>query len=52
VLALISGPLPQARDRLAALAERLRDFSLRQCLGLGFAVLLGLMALLIWLERP
>ena len=51
VLALISGPLPRARDRLAALAERLRDFSLRQCLGLGFAVLLVLMALLIWLER-
>ena len=51
VLALISGPLPRARDRLAALAERLRDFSLRQCLGLGFAVLLALMALLIWLER-
>jgi formate hydrogenlyase subunit 3/multisubunit Na+/H+ antiporter MnhD subunit len=51
VLALISGPLPRARDRLAALAERLRDFSLRQCLALGFAVLLALMALLIWLER-
>ncbi|MCA3357112.1 MAG: hydrogenase 4 subunit B [Roseomonas sp.] len=51
VLVLISGPLPRARDRLAALAERLRDFSLRQCLGLGFAVLLALMALLIWLER-
>ncbi|MCZ8142542.1 MAG: proton-conducting transporter membrane subunit [Acetobacteraceae bacterium] len=51
VLALISGPLPRARNRLAALAERLRDFSLRQCLGLGFAVLLALMALLIWLER-
>jgi hypothetical protein len=51
VLALISGPLPRARDRLAALAERLRDFSLRQCLGLGFAVLLALMALLIWLDR-
>ena len=51
VLALISGPLPRARDRLAALAERLRDFSLRQCLGLGFTVLLALMALLIWLDR-
>ena len=51
VLTLISGPLPRARDRLAALAERLRDFSLRQCLALGFAVLLALMALLIWLER-
>jgi NADH:ubiquinone oxidoreductase subunit 5 (subunit L)/multisubunit Na+/H+ antiporter MnhA subunit len=51
VLALITGPLPHARDRLAALAERLRDFSLRQCLALGFAVLLALMALLIWLER-
>ena len=51
VLALITGPLPRARDRAAALAERLRDFSLRQCLALGFAVLLALMALLIWLER-
>ena len=51
VLALITGPLPRARDRLAVLAERLRDFSLRQCLALGFAVLLALMALLIWLER-
>ena len=51
VLSLITGPLPRARDRVAALAERLRDFSLRQCLALGFAVLLVLLALLIWLER-
>ncbi|MCA3280251.1 MAG: hydrogenase 4 subunit B [Roseomonas sp.] len=51
MLALISGPLPRGRDRLAAVAERLRDFSTRQCLGLGFTVLLALMALLIWLER-
>lgn len=50
-LAVLSGPLPRARDGLAALAEGLRDLSIRQCLALSFAVLIALMALLIWAGR-
>ena len=42
-------PLAAGTDRLAARAERLRDFSLRQCLGLGFATLVLLLALIAWL---
>ena len=43
-------PLARATDALAGRAERLRDFSLRQCLGLGFATLVLLLALIAWLE--
>ena len=40
--------LAVARDALAARLERLRDFSIRQCLSLGFATLVALLALLAW----
>jgi len=43
-------PLAAGTDALAARAERLRGFSLRQCLGLGFATLVLLLALIAWLE--
>ena len=42
-------PLARLRDTLAARAERLRDLSARQCLGMAFAGLLVLLALVTWL---
>ena len=38
------------RERIAAQAERLRDLTIRQCLSLSFGALVGLLALLAWLE--
>lgn len=49
-LATLEGPLPRWRDALAAQAERLRDLSIRQCLGLTFGAVVLMLALLAWLE--
>jgi hypothetical protein len=43
-------PLARLRDGIAARAERLRDLTIRGCLSLSFATLVGLLALLAWLE--
>jgi len=48
--ALLLAPLARARGAASAQAERLRDFTLRQCLALAFGTLVGLLALLAWLE--
>lgn len=48
--ALLLAPLARAREALVIRAERLRDLTLRQCLGLSFGTLVGLLALLAWLE--
>ncbi len=45
-------PLHALRTAATLRAERLRDLTLRQCLALGFAALVGLLALVAWLERP
>jgi formate hydrogenlyase subunit 3/multisubunit Na+/H+ antiporter MnhD subunit len=50
-LAALEGPLPRWRDALAAQAERLRDLSIRQCLGLTFGAVVLMLALLAALER-
>ena len=47
---LLLAPAGALRDRIAARAERLRDLTIRQCLSLSFAALVGLLALLAWLE--
>ena len=47
---LLLAPLAAAAGRLAARAERLRDLTIRGCLSLSFAALVGLLALLAWLE--
>ena len=47
---LLLAPAVALRDRIAAQAERLRDFTIRRCLSLSFATLVGLLALLAWLE--
>ncbi|MCO6419173.1 hypothetical protein JYK14_23860, partial [Siccirubricoccus sp. KC 17139] len=47
---LLLAPLARARDALAARAERLRDFTIRRNLSLAFGLLVGLLALLAWLE--
>ena len=47
---LLLAPLARARDGIAAWAERLRDLTIRGCLSLSFAALVGLLALLAWLE--
>jgi hydrogenase-4 component B len=47
---LLLAPVAALRDRIAARAERLRDLTIRQCLSLSFGALVGLLALLAWLE--
>jgi formate hydrogenlyase subunit 3/multisubunit Na+/H+ antiporter MnhD subunit len=47
---LLLAPAARLRDRIAAQAEKLRDFTIRRCLSLSFATLVGLLALLAWLE--
>lgn len=47
---LLLAPVAALRDGIAARAERLRDLTIRQCLSLGFTTLVGLLALLAWLE--
>jgi hypothetical protein len=42
--------VPRWRDAAAAQAERLRDLSIRQCLGLTFGAVVLMLALLAWLE--
>lgn len=49
-LAALEGPLPRWREALASRAERLRDLSIRQCLGLSFGAVVLFLALLAWLE--
>lgn len=49
-MAALDGPLPRWRDALSARAERLRDLSIRQCLGLTFGAVVLMLALLAWLE--
>ncbi|HWX50278.1 MAG TPA: proton-conducting transporter membrane subunit [Roseomonas sp.] len=49
VLPALLLPLLRLRDVLAGAAERLRDLTIRQFLGLGFGMLVLLMALLAWL---
>jgi formate hydrogenlyase subunit 3/multisubunit Na+/H+ antiporter MnhD subunit len=49
-LAVLEGPVPRWRDALAAQAERLRDLSIRQSLGLTFGAVVLMLALLAWLE--
>ncbi len=49
---LVLRPLHALRTAATLRAERLRDLTLRQCLALGFAALVGLLALVAWLERP
>ena len=48
--ALVLRPLARARDAAAALTERLHDITIRQALMLPFATLVGLLALIAWLE--
>ena len=50
ILPLFEGPVPRWRDALADRAERLRDLSIRQCLGLTFGAVVLMLALLAWLE--
>jgi hypothetical protein len=45
-LEALEGPVPRWRDALAAQAERLRDLSIRQCLGLTFGAVVLMLALL------
>jgi hypothetical protein len=42
--------LGAARDAVAVWLDAARDFTIRRCLSLGFAALVGLLALLAWLE--
>lgn len=49
-LIALEGPVPRWRDALAARTERLRDFSIRQCLGLTFGAVVLMLSLLAWLE--
>ncbi len=46
----VVAPAAWLRDAVAARTERMRDFTIRRCLSLGFATLLALLALLAWLE--
>lgn len=48
--ALLLAPLDRLRDAVVAQAERLRGLSIRQALMLPFATLVGLLALIAWLE--
>ncbi|RAI57757.1 proton-conducting transporter transmembrane domain-containing protein [Roseicella frigidaeris] len=47
---LLLAPVARLRDRIAAEADRLRHLTIRRCLSLSFATLVGLLALLAWLE--
>ncbi|MFZ4407860.1 MAG: proton-conducting transporter membrane subunit [Paracraurococcus sp.] len=47
---LLLAPVAALRDRIAIQAERLRDLTIRGSLSLSFAALVGLLALLAWLE--
>ncbi|MDO9709208.1 proton-conducting transporter transmembrane domain-containing protein [Paracraurococcus lichenis] len=47
---LLIAPAAALRERISAQVERLRDFTIRRCLSLSFATLVGLLALLAWLE--
>jgi hydrogenase-4 component B len=49
-LPLLLAPLARAREALAMRTERLRDLTIRGHLSLGFGLLVGLLALLAWLE--
>lgn len=49
-LATLEGPLPRWREAFATQAEKLRDLSIRQCLGLTFGAVVLMLALLAWLE--
>jgi hypothetical protein len=49
-LPLLLAPLAQLREAVATQAERLRDLTIRRHLSLGFGLLVGLLALLAWLE--
>jgi NADH:ubiquinone oxidoreductase subunit 5 (subunit L)/multisubunit Na+/H+ antiporter MnhA subunit len=49
-LVALEGPLPRWREALSTQAERLRDLSIRQCLGLTFGAVVLMLALLAWLE--
>jgi formate hydrogenlyase subunit 3/multisubunit Na+/H+ antiporter MnhD subunit len=49
-LAALEGPVARWRDAVALQAERLRDLSIRQCLGLTFGAVVLMLALLAWLE--
>ncbi len=44
--------LDAVRHAATLRVERLRGLTLRQCLALGFAALVALLALVAWLERP
>ncbi|MEO3471911.1 proton-conducting transporter membrane subunit [Roseomonas sp. CAU 1739] len=48
-LAALQGPLPRWRDAATARAERLRDLSIRQCLGLTFGAVVMMLVLLAWM---
>ena len=48
-LAALEGPVARGRDRVAALAERLRDLSIRQTLGMSFGAVVAMLALLAWM---
>ena len=45
-----TAPVPRWRDALAVQAERLRDLSIRQCLGLTFGAVVLMLALLAVIE--
>ena len=47
---LLLAPAAALREWIAAQVERLRDLTIRRCLSLSFATLVGLLALLAWLE--
>ncbi|MBY0330476.1 MAG: hydrogenase 4 subunit B, partial [Acetobacteraceae bacterium] len=47
---LLLAPVAALRDRLSARGEVLQDWTIRRLLGLSFGTLVGLLALLAWLE--
>ena len=47
---MLLAPLARAREALSTRVERLRDLTIRSNLSLGFGLLVGLLALLAWLE--
>ncbi len=46
---LVLEPVARLRNAIARRCETLRDFTIRQCLSLGFAMLVLLLALLAWM---
>lgn len=48
-LAVLEGPVARGCDRVAALAERLRDLSIRQALAMSFGAVVAMLALLAWM---